>query len=73
MLLAASVSFLSAAMRNLNENKTSTCYKVIDQFWRLSIVNQGKTNIDKNASEVSKLFTNASVNTCNNIYYLNDP
>ena len=45
------VSFLSPALRNpsrnSNRNKTSTRYKAIIQFWRLSIVNQGKSNIDK--------------------------
>ena len=49
--LAASVSFLSLAMlnpsRNSDRNKTSTRYKAIIQFWRLSIANQGDSNIDK--------------------------
>ena len=51
VLLAASVSFLSPAMlnltRNSNRNKTSTRYKAIIQFWRLSLANQGDRNIDK--------------------------
>ena len=46
-LLAASVSFLSSAMlnssRNSNRNKTSS----IIQFFRLSLANQGGSNIDK--------------------------
>ena len=61
MLLAASVSFLSPAMLNPNRNKTSTCYKAIVQFWRLSIANQGKSNIDKNTCEPSNLL---SLNAC---------
>ena len=73
VLLAASVSFRSPAMlnpsrnsdknktpcRNSDKNKTSTRYKAIIQFWRLSIANQGKSNIDKNMCEhnlVSKKF-----------------
>ena len=52
VLLAASVSFLNPAMlnpnRNSDRNKTSICYKPIFQFWRLSIANQGESNIDKN-------------------------
>ena len=52
VLLAASVSFLSPMMlnssRNSNRNKTSTCYKAIIHFWRHSIANHGKNNIDKN-------------------------
>ena len=60
MLLAASVSFLSTPVmlnpsRNSNRNKTSTRYKVIIQFWRLSIANQGKSNIDKNMCEPSNI------------------
>ena len=52
VLLAAFVSFLNIQMmlnpsRNSNRNKTSTRYKAIIQFWRLSIANQGKSNIDK--------------------------
>ena len=51
VLLAASVSFLSPAMlnlsRNSDRNKISTRYKAIIQFWRLSIANQGESNIDK--------------------------
>ena len=60
VLLAASVSFFSPAMlnpsRNSNRNKTSTRYKAIIQFWRLSIANQGESNIIKNTCEPSKLF-----------------
>ena len=56
VLLAASVSFLSPAMlnpsRNSDRNKTSTCYKAIIQFWRYSIANQGKSNIDKNTCKL---------------------
>ena len=55
VLLAASVSFLSPAIlnpsRNSNRNKTSTHYKAIIQFWRLSMANQGKCHIDKNTCE----------------------
>ena len=51
LLLAASVSFLSPAMlnpsRNSDRNNTSTHYKAIIQFWRLSIANQGESNIHK--------------------------
>ena len=51
VLLGASLSFLSPEMlnlhRNSDRNKTSTCYKAIIQFWRLSIANQGKSNFDK--------------------------
>ena len=51
VLLAASVSIHCPAMlnpsRNSNRNKTSTRYKAIIQFWRHSIANQGKGNIDK--------------------------
>ena len=54
---AASVSFLSPAMlnpsRNSDRNKTSTRYKAIIKFWRLSIAIQGKSNIDKNTCEPS--------------------
>ena len=32
--------------RNSNRNKTSTHYKVMIQLWRLSIPNQGKSNIE---------------------------
>ena len=50
-LLAAFVLFLSPAMlnlaRNSDRNKTSTRYKAIIQFGRLSVTNQGKSNIDK--------------------------
>ena len=51
VLLTASVSFLSPVMlhvnpsRNSNRNKTSTRYKATIQFWRLSITNQGESNI----------------------------
>ena len=59
MLLAAFVLFLSPAMlnldRNSNRNNTSTRYKAIIKFWRLSIANQGKSNIDKNMCETSSL------------------
>ena len=52
--MAASIPFLSPAMlnlsRNSSRNKTSTRYKVIIQFRRLSIANEGKSNIDKNLS-----------------------
>ena len=45
MLLAAFVLFLSPVMPNLDRNtdmnNTSTRYKPIIQFWRLSIANQG--------------------------------
>ena len=55
VLLAASVSFLCPAMlnpkRNSKRNKTSTCYKAIIQFWRLSIANHGENNIDKKLLE----------------------
>ena len=51
VLLAASVTFLSPEMlnpsRNSDSNKTSTRYKAIIQFWRLSITHQGESNIDK--------------------------
>ena len=56
-LLAAFVLFLSSAMPNLDRhtdrNNTSTCYKAI---MRLSIANQGKSNIDKNMCEPSFIF-----------------
>ena len=60
VFLAAFVLFLSPAMpnpdRNSDRNNTSTCYKAIIQFWRLSIANQGKSNIDKkNTCEPSKV------------------
>ena len=60
VLLAASVSFLSTPemlnpSSNSNRNKTSTRYKAIIQFWRLSIANQGKSNIDKNTCEPSNI------------------
>ena len=58
MFLAASVSFLSPAILNLGRNSdmnnTSTRYKARVQFWRLSITNQGESNIDKNTREPSK-------------------
>ena len=51
VLLAAFVLFLSPAVpnldRNTDRNHTSSRYKAIILFWRLSIANQGKTNIDK--------------------------
>ena len=59
VLLAASVSFLSPAMlnpsRNSDRNETSTHYKAIIQFWRHSIANKGKSNIDKNTCEPSNI------------------
>ena len=59
VLLAAFVLFLSPAMpnldRNTDKNHTSSRYKEIILFWRLSIANQGKTNIDKNTCEPSNL------------------
>ena len=55
MVLAAAMSILSPAMlnlsRNSDRNKTSTHYEVIIQFWRFSIVNHDKSNIDKNTCE----------------------
>ena len=56
VLLAASVSFLSPVMLNpsSNRSKTST-YKAIIQFWRHSIANQGKSNIDKNTCKASNV------------------
>ena len=60
VLLAAFVLFLSPAVpnldRNTNRNHTSSRYKAIILFWKLSIANQGKTNIDKNTCEPSFLF-----------------
>ena len=60
VLLAAFVSFLSPAMlnpsRNSDRNKTSTRYKAIIQFLRLSIANQGKSNIDENTCKPSFIF-----------------
>ena len=41
--------------KNSNRNNTSTHYKAIIQFWRLSIANQGKSNIDKNTYELLNL------------------
>ena len=38
-----------------DRNHTSSRYKAIIPFWRLSIANQGKTNIDKNTFELSNL------------------
>ena len=59
VLLAAFVLFLSPAVpnldRNTDRNHTSTHYKAIIPFWRLSIANQGKSNIDKNTCEPSNL------------------
>ena len=59
VLLAASVSWLSPAMlnpsRNSDRNKTSTCYEPVIQFWRHSIANRGKSNIDKNTCELLKI------------------
>ena len=59
VLLATFVLFLSPAMpnmdRNTDRNNTSTRYKAIIQFWRLSIANQGKSNIDKNTCEPLKV------------------
>ena len=56
VLLATSVSFLSPAMLNPSDrNKTSTRYKAIIEFWRHSIANQGKSNIDKNTCEPSNI------------------
>ena len=59
VLLAVSVSFLSQAMLNSStisaRNKTSTRYKAIIQFWKHSIANQGKSNIDKNTCEHSNI------------------
>ena len=50
VLLASSVSFLRPELlnpsRNSDRNKTSTCYKAIIQFSRLSKANEGKSNID---------------------------
>ena len=60
VLLAAFVLFLSPAVpnldRNTDRNHTSSRYKAIILFWKLSIANQGKTNIDKNTCEPSFLF-----------------
>ena len=59
VLLAAFVLFLSPAVpnldRNTDRNHTSSRYKAIILFWKLSIANQGKTNIDKNTCEPSNL------------------
>ena len=59
VLLAGFVSFLSLVMpnldRNTDRNNTSARYKAIIQFWRLSIANQGKNNIDKNTCEPSNV------------------
>ena len=61
VLLAASALYLNPAMlnlsRNSDRNKTSTCYKAIIQFWRLSIANQGKSNIDKNTCKPSNIYS----------------
>ena len=83
VLLAASVSFLSPAMlnpsRNSNRNKTSTRYKAIIQFWRYSIANRSKNNIDKNTCKPSNirpfLLTKLRILFCNlhpnpNIIYI---
>ena len=37
---------------NYIHNKTSTRYKAIIHFWRLSIANQDKNTIDKNTCEL---------------------
>ena len=59
VLVAAFVLFLSPVMpnldRNTDRNNTSTHYQVIIQFWRLSIANQSKSNIDKNTCEALKV------------------
>ena len=41
--------------RNSDRNKTSTYYKAIIQFWRHYIAKQGKSNIDNNTCEPSKV------------------
>ena len=64
-LLAAFVLFLRPVMLNLsrdsNRNNTSTRYKAIIQFWRLSthihVANQDKCNINKNTCKTSFLLT----------------
>ena len=51
-------------MPNLDRNKTSTHYKAIIQFWRLSIANQGKSNIDKKMCKPFFLFCWRSLEGC---------
>ena len=41
--------------RNSDRNKTSTYYEAIIQFWRHYIAKQGKSNIDNNTCEPSKV------------------
>ena len=58
-LLAVSAQIFIQAMlnpsRNSYRNKTSTYYKAIIQFWRHYIAKQGKSNIDNNTCEPSKV------------------
>ena len=58
-LLAVSAQIFIQAMlnpsRNSDRNKTSTHYKAIIQFWRHYIAKQGKSNIDNNTCEPSKV------------------
>ena len=46
----------------LNPRKHSNRNKAIIQFWRLSIHNQGKRNIDKCVSKPSLVFTDEASN-----------
>ena len=59
VLLAVFVLFLSPTIHNLDRNSdrnnTSSCFKAILQFLRLSIANQDKTNIDKKPCKHSNL------------------
>ena len=56
VLLAASVTFLCLnPSRNSDRNKTSTRFKAIIQFWRHSVDNQGKSNIDKKMCKSSDI------------------
>ena len=50
--------------------KNSTCYKAIIQFGRLSIANQGKSNIDKNTCKPSFIFADLMSSSKFNISWL---
>ena len=72
VLLATLVLFLSPAMPNLDiETATgTTLVLVIKQFRRLSIANQGKSNIDKNTCKPSLIFADLMSSSRLNISWL---
>ena len=71
LLLAASISFLSPVMlspsKNSNRNKTSTRYRAIIQFWRLSIANEGERNVDKKLLKTHAQTFEAFLNEASNL------